>query len=83
MFDFDETLAKWVTRMDKPQKPGLMALAASIVSAAMGVQSDKNRERDFAGGNPYRFVVAGILGTLLFVLTMWLIVRAVLRASGA
>ena len=68
---------------EKPQKAGLLALVGSVASAALGIQSNRNRERDFAGGNPYRFVIGGIVGTILFVLTMWLIVRTVLRATGA
>jgi hypothetical protein len=48
----------------------------------MGVQNSRNRERDFSGGSPGRFVVAGIIGTVVFVLTMYFIVKLVLSSAG-
>ncbi len=60
----------------------LISLFGSIAAAAMGVQSHKNRERDFSSGSPARFVIGGIIGTVLFVLTMYFIVRFVLRSAG-
>lgn len=60
----------------------LVSLFGSIAAAAMGVQSTKNRERDFTSGSPMRFVVAGLIGTVLFVLTMFLVVKLVLRSAG-
>ncbi|MCG3202303.1 MAG: hypothetical protein NFCOHLIN_02184 [Gammaproteobacteria bacterium] len=60
----------------------LVSLFGSIAAAAMGVQSTKNRERDFTSGSPMRFVVAGLIGTILFVLTMFLVVKLVLRSAG-
>jgi hypothetical protein len=60
----------------------LVSLFASIAAAAMGVQSTKNRERDFSSGSPARFVVAGVIGTALFVLTMYLVVKLVLSSAG-
>jgi hypothetical protein len=32
-----------------------------------GVQSDKNRERDFNAANPKTYIIAGIVFTILFV----------------
>lgn len=60
----------------------LVSLFGSIAAAAMGVQSTKNRERDFATGSPARFVVAGIIGTAVFVLTLYLVVKLVLSSSS-
>ncbi|HTT09165.1 MAG TPA: DUF2970 domain-containing protein [Gammaproteobacteria bacterium] len=62
--------------------PGLLQTMKSVLAAGFGVQSAKNRERDFTGGSPGRFVVAGLIGTAIFVLTMVLIVRMVLRLAG-
>jgi hypothetical protein len=50
----------------------------SILAAAIGVQSDKNRTRDFEQGNPLTFIVGGIVFTLLFILSLSLIVGFVL-----
>jgi hypothetical protein len=33
-------------------KPGLGSLVKSILAAAIGVQTDKNREKDFTQGSP-------------------------------
>jgi hypothetical protein len=61
---------------------GLMSLLGSVAAAAMGVQNSRNRERDFSGGSPGRFVVAGIIGTVVFVLTMYFVVKLVLSSAG-
>ncbi len=58
--------------------PSLLQVVASVLSAFFGVQSQKNRERDFSGGNPFVFVVVGILLTALFVLVVWSVVQMVL-----
>jgi len=55
---------------------------ASVMASFVGVQSRKNRERDFTSGNPLAFIAVGLGATLLFVLTMWLIVKLVLHFAG-
>jgi hypothetical protein len=49
----------------------------STLAAAIGVQSKKNRERDFEEGNAGTFIVTGILFTVLFVATIVVVVSAV------
>ena len=68
------------TPPDDPQPPRvpLGDVVKSIAAAAIGVQSSRNRERDFAGGNYRWFIVGGIVFTVLFVLTLALVVRFVL-----
>jgi len=70
------------TQSDQDQKPSMLQTAGSVVAAALGVQSTKNRERDFRKGSPSRFVIMGIIGTTLFVLTVVTVVRLVLRSAG-
>lgn len=60
------------------QKPSLIAVIKSVLAAAIGVQSDKNRTRDFEQGNPLVFIIGGIVFTLLFIITIALIVGLVL-----
>jgi hypothetical protein len=60
------------------QKPSLFDIAFSIVAAAFGVQSDKNRKRDFAHGNPLAYIAGGLIFTLLLVLSIVGIVMLVL-----
>ena len=39
----------------------------SVGAAFFGVQSNKNRERDFSNGKLSHFVIVGILAVLLFI----------------
>jgi hypothetical protein len=67
---------------EKPKKPGLGALVKSILAAAIGVQSDKNRHRDFEQGNPLAFILGGFVFTFLFIATIATIVGFVLSNNG-
>ena len=53
-------------------------IAASTAAAAFGVQNRANRERDFSRGKPLHFIIAGIVFTALFVLTVVVVVKLVL-----
>ena len=59
---------------------GLQVLQ-STMAAALGVQSSKNRKRDFAEGRASQFIIAGVVFTALFVGIMVLIVRTVLSTG--
>lgn len=50
-----------------PSKVGIMNLLQSVFAAALGVQSAKNRERDFQQGSAGVFIAAGLLFTVLFI----------------
>ena len=58
-------------------------MIGSILAAAIGIQSNDNRERDFKRGSARRYVLWGLAGTLLFVLTVYGAVKLVLGLSGA
>lgn len=60
----------------------LRELAGSLLAAAIGVQSNRNRERDFRRGSARQYVVLGLVGTLLFILTIYAAVRLVLGLAG-
>ncbi len=49
----------------------------SVIAGAIGVQSDKNRERDFKHGSASTFIIAGLVGTVLFILTLVFIVSII------
>ena len=57
-------------------------IAGSTVAAAFGVQKRANRERDFTRGKPLHFIIAGVVFTALFVLTVALVVQLVLRNAS-
>ncbi len=68
---------------DKPSsKPNVFQIVLSVIAAAFGVQSSKNRERDFKGGNIYVYIAAGVIFTAVFVVLIILIVGLVLAKSG-
>lgn len=61
-----------------PDKLSFLQIAGSTVAAAFGVQSKRNRERDFNQGKPVHFIVAGIVFTAVFVVGMVVLVNVVL-----
>lgn len=65
-----------------PQKPSFWQIVLSTCAAAFGVQSNKNRERDFSGGNIYTYIAAGVIFTVIFVVVMVVIVKTVLKTAG-
>jgi hypothetical protein len=67
---------------DKPRKLSIWQIISSTIAAAFGVQSSRNRERDFAAGKPSHFIIAGIVFTVVFVIGMILLVRLVLSAAS-
>lgn len=62
----------------KQQSLNPMQVISSVFAAGLGVQSSKNRERDFNQGNFKVFVISGIIFTLLFIGTVFTIVKMVL-----
>ena len=58
-------------------RSSLMQVVRSVFSAAIGVQSQKNRERDFQHGSAGMYVIVGLIGNLLFVLILMLIVSSI------
>jgi len=69
---------------DRPRRRlGPLQVVASVFAAALGVQSSRNRERDFRHGRPGVFIAAGILFTVVFIAVIVLVVNLVLRSAGA
>lgn len=62
----------------REKKPRLIQVIASVLAAGFGVQSKKNRERDFQHGNVLIFIGVGVIATILFILTIYGIVKWVL-----
>lgn len=65
---------------DKPLT--LWEMLQSILAAAIGVQSGKNRSRDFSRGKPRHFIILGVAFTLVFVLMIIAVVKLVLHLAG-
>lgn len=62
-------------------KVTLLQVAQSVLAAAFGVQSSRNRERDFKHGSARTFILAGLVGTVLFVAAVWGVVSLVMKAA--
>lgn len=67
---------------EKPDSLNPMQVIGSVFAAGLGVQSSKNRERDFKHGRFGVFVAAGIVFTLLFMGVIYTVVQLVLKGSG-
>lgn len=68
--------------MNETKKPSTWQAIGSVLASFIGVQSDKNRERDFEHGSYTKFIVLGVVFTVIFVLTVYGVVRLVLHNAG-
>lgn len=62
----------------KPEKLSFFQVLGSVLAGALGVQSSKNRQRDFAQNSFVPFIVGGIIFTVLFVGSIVLLVNVFL-----
>ena len=66
----------------KRERLSLMKMIASVLAAGFGVRSAKYHERDFEKGSPAAFLILGLVGAALLVLTLILVVKLVLSIAG-
>ncbi len=72
---------------DRPQKteekasPSFLQIVMSTLAAAFGVQTNKNRERDFNGGNIVTYIAAGLIFTVGFIVGVALLVKTILASA--
>lgn len=64
------------------RSPGPLSIILSVSAAFFGVQSEKNRARDFQHGRPIHYILVGLIMTLLFILLVLIAVKLVLRSAG-
>ncbi|MBI5039983.1 MAG: DUF2970 domain-containing protein [Gammaproteobacteria bacterium] len=69
-------------RSDQAQGQSLGRVFTSVLASLFGVQSSRNRERDFAQGRPWIYVVVGAVVAAAFVLMVWFVVRMVIKSAG-
>ena len=68
--------------MAEEPRQTLWQTIASVGAAFFGVQSSKNRERDFKHGKAAHFIVIGLVATAVFIVAVILAVRLALRQAG-
>lgn len=67
---------------DQNDKPlTFREMLQSVLAAAFGVQSGKNRSRDFSRGKPSHFILIGLLFTAALVLLLLGLVKLVLHLA--
>lgn len=66
----------------QPRSLNPLQVITSVFAAGLGVQSSKNRERDFKQGRIGVFIAAGIVFTLLFIVAVVSVVQLVLHSTG-
>ncbi|MBK8536335.1 MAG: DUF2970 domain-containing protein [Candidatus Competibacteraceae bacterium] len=66
---------------DSPPPPSLMQIILSVL-AFFGVQSERNRERDFGRGKAIHYIAVGLVMTLVLIVALVGLVKWVLHASG-
>ena len=60
------------------EKNSLKQTVYSVFSAFIGVQSNKNRQRDFNQGKFSHFIIVGIIGVFIFIAVLVAIVTMVI-----
>ncbi|MFT6286523.1 MAG: hypothetical protein ACJA09_001273 [Alcanivorax sp.] len=61
----------------------VLQVMGSVAASFFGVQSSKSRKRDFQYGKAKTFITVGILMTVVWYLTIYLVVTLVLRATSS
>lgn len=68
--------------MSDDHKPSFRQIIGSVLAAFIGVQSNRNRARDFQHGRPLHYIIAGLVMTLLLALLVYGVVHIILRSAG-
>ena len=64
------------------KKPGPLQVVGSVISAAFGLQSSRNRERDFQHGRFRNYVIAAVGFVMVFIVVVFSVVQMVLKSAG-
>ena len=67
---------------DQARTPSFLSVLWSVMASMFGVQSSRRREADFTHGKPMHYILVGLLMTVLFILTVWGVVKLVLGLAG-
>ncbi|MDF1630381.1 MAG: DUF2970 domain-containing protein [Alcanivoracaceae bacterium] len=71
-----------MTDQNPDKKPSLIQVVISVLASLLGVQSSKNRERDFSKGDPKDFIGVYVVLVVIFVVSMIVLVNMVLASAG-
>jgi len=68
--------------VDNNKAPSFLDVARSVLWAMLGVQKNKNYERDFSKGKPWQYVVVGLFGVAIFISILVMVVKFALSSAG-
>jgi len=64
-------------KLSSPRGQSLFSVVGSVVASMFGVQSSKKHDEDFKQGKISTYLAVGAVATLVFILTIWGLVRLV------
>lgn len=62
--------------------PSLLDVARSVLWAFIGVQKNKNYERDFKHGKPLQYIIVGLIAVAIFIAILITVVNVALSMAG-
>lgn len=68
---------------DEDRTPSFRDVLGSVLAGMFGVQSNRNREKDFTHGKASHYIIIGLVMTLVFMLVVWGVVSLVMNLAGA
>ena len=78
----DEPKVKVDDKDAPPSRPGFLSVVQSVLAAIFGIQSDKNREKDFNSGDASQYIAVGIVAVIVIMVVMIIIVNQVLDSAN-
>ena len=69
-------------KKDAARAPSFIDVLGSVLASMFGVQSSRMRERDFTHGKPSQYIIIGLIVTVVFMLTIWVVVSLVMKLAG-
>ena len=58
------------------KKPNWRQILASVIAAMLGVQSNKNRQRDFNNATIKQFLMAAFIVVIVFICSLYFLVQS-------
>ena len=71
------------TKQEEDETLALWEVFQGVLAMFIGVQSERNRERQFKYGKAYQFIIVGIIITIIFIVHIILLVKFAMNWAGA
>lgn len=65
----------------RQDRQSLGSVIGSVFASMFGVQSSKKHEEDFARGSARSYIAMGLIGTIVFILIVWGVVKLVVSLA--